>query len=229
MERFRGSSELPLTPEGLQAAHDMAMKLAQKGGVDRIVTSDLGRTRTTAQILNKYTRAPITDVTDKLHPWHLGSLEGEEVTPDKIDLMNHLIRHEPDLAIPGRGPTSTAEGESFNSFKSRTLPYFDKLLRDYVANPSERTAVVTHFRNKKLMEAWIRKGALPDYQVDHEEMTQDGGNPGSITRVSRNPSTGYQLNDVDLSSPGNLQGGLYLIRHEKTPWNKPGGGDVKIS
>jgi len=221
MERFRGSSDIPLTQDGLEAAHTTAQQLARKGGLDRILTSDLGRTRTTAQILSHYTRAPITQVTPALQPWHLGSLEGQQVTPEKIDLMNHLIRHEPDLAPPGRGPESTSDGESFNQFSGRVLPLFDQLLKEHVANPSERTGVVTHFRNKKLFEAWVRKGALPDYQIDPEEMTQEGGPPGSITRVSSDPRVGIQFNDVDLRSPTQLPGGIYIIRHEKTPWNRP--------
>jgi broad specificity phosphatase PhoE len=80
-------------------------------------------------------------------------LEGQEITPDKVDFMNSLVTQHPDFKPQGRGPVSVADGESFNDFKNRVIPVFDRLLRDHIANPQERTAVVTHFRNRKLAEA----------------------------------------------------------------------------
>jgi broad specificity phosphatase PhoE len=220
MERFRGSSDLPLTPEGLQRAHEVGQELAQKGGVDRILSSSLVRTLATAQAVSKYTRAPITHIGEELHPWHLGSLEGHEITQDGLDFMHSLIKDHPDYPIPGRGPASTADGESFNSFKQRTLPFYDKILRDHIANPQERTLLVTHSRNVKLMNAWLRTGAKQDYEVDPGEMTQDSDKPGHLERISWDPHIGWQTNDVDTSSPTRLGGGIYLLRHESTPWNK---------
>ena len=220
MERFRGSSDVPLTDEGLQKAHELGQNLAARGGIDRIMTSDLGRTRQTAQVISHYTRAPVVHSGSELHPWHLGALEGQEVTPERVDLMNSLIRHYPDFQIPGRGPESTGDGESFNQFRDRGTRFFDQALRDHIANPSERTLLVTHFRNKKLMEAWIRAGAKPSGKVDTEEMTQDGGSPGSMMRVFHDPRIGYQINDVDEKSNQRLPGGVYICRHEKTAWNR---------
>lgn len=220
MERFRGSSDIPLSAEGLGKAHELGQKLAARGGVDRIIASDLNRTQTTAQIIHHYTRAPIVHVGPELQPWHLGGLEGQEITPEKVDYMNSMILDHPDHVPEGVGPESTSVGESFNQFKSRVLPMFDKALREHVANPSERTALVTHFRNRKLMEAWIRKGAPADGDVDKAEMTQEGGPPGSMLKVSHDPRVGYVLNDVDEDGTQSLGGGVYLIRHEKTDWNK---------
>jgi len=95
------------------------------------------------------------------------------------------------------------------------------LLRDHIANPQERTAVVTHFRNRKLAEAWVRAGASPDGEVDKNEMTQDGGKPGSVSRMSYDPQVGIQFNDVDLDhGSGSLPGGVYRVRHGSTGWNK---------
>jgi broad specificity phosphatase PhoE len=221
MEKFRGSADVPLTDEGLMKAHKLGINLAERGGIDRIMASDLNRTLTTAKVLNHYTRAPIVHVGTELHPWHLGALEGQEVTPERVDFMNDLIRNHPDYQIPGRGELSTGDGESFNQFKNRVLPLYDNVLRQHIANPGERTMLVSHFRNKKLMEAWIRTGAKPSGEVDKEEMTQDGGSPGSLMRVSYDPRIGYQINDVDEESNQRLLGGVYICRHEKTPWNRP--------
>src|SRR5262249_2797830 len=91
MERFRGSSDIPLTAQGLDEANNLGMKLAQRGGVDRIFTSDLIRAHQTAAAIHRYTRAPIVYAGSALHPWHLGGLEGQEITPDKVDFMNSLV------------------------------------------------------------------------------------------------------------------------------------------
>ena len=201
-------------------AHTLGQQLATRGGVDRIYASSLGRTVATAKAISQYTRAPIAQVTDQLHPWHLGGLEGQDVTPDKIDLLHSLIRDNPDLPIPGRGPISTSDGESFNDFKSRVIPVYDQLLREHRANPGERTVVVTHSRNLKLMNAWLRKGAKPDQETDNSDMMADSDTPGAIQRVSYDPRIGYQTNEVDPKSQGMLPGGIYMVRHEATPWNR---------
>ncbi|MDE1766580.1 MAG: histidine phosphatase family protein [Thaumarchaeota archaeon] len=221
-EKFRGSSELPLTSEGLMKAHTLAQKLAMKGGLDRIVTSDLGRTVQTAKIISHYTHAPVTDITKALGPWHLGGLEGQPVDKDNVDLMNHLISEEPDLKLPGRGPLSTSDGESFNDFRRRTLPYLQKLIGEARSRPQERTGVVTHYRVRKLLEAWMRNGMPDDGSIDSGEMTLNSSNnkPGSLERLHVDPFNGPQLSNVDLDHMGLLQGGLYFIRHEDTPWNR---------
>jgi hypothetical protein len=52
-------------------------------------------------------------------------------------------------------------------------------------------------------------------------MTQDGGKPGSVVRMSYDPQVGVQFSNVDLDHrSGMLQGGLYLIRYGSTGWNK---------
>lgn len=222
-ERFRGSVELPLTSEGLQAAHQMAMKVARKGGVDQIKASSLGRTVQTAQALSKYTHAPITYVGESLHPWHLGALEGKPVDKEHLDLMNHMIQESPDLPFPGRGEGSTRDGESFNSFKARTLPFLKDLIRQASIKPDEKTAVITHSRVGKLLKAYMTAGLHHDNNdIDLNEMTRHSTSdtPGSINRLHVDPYAGPQLSSVDLNSPGHLPGGVYFIRHEATSFNK---------
>ena len=225
-EKFRGSSELPLTPEGLMKAHTLAMKLANKGGLDRLMASDLGRTVKTASVISHYTHAPLVAVTDKLHPWHLGGLEGQPVNDENTEFLNHLITHEPDLKIPGRGPLSTSDGESFNDFRQRTIPFLQKMIGESRARPQERTGLVTHYRVRKLLEAWMRNGMPDDGSVDAGEMTlhSAGNKPGSIERLHVDPFAGPQISSVDLDSHGLLPGGLYFIRHEDTPWNAKASG-----
>jgi broad specificity phosphatase PhoE len=219
-ERFRGTSEVPILPEGLEKAHRLGMALAQRGGLDRIMTSDLGRTQQTAKILSHYTHAPITYSGDGLHPWHLGAMEGQEVTPERLDLMKHLIQDAPDTPFPGLSPSSGVEGESFNSFKNRTLNFLKEAMAQHRARPDERTGLVTHGRVLTLLDSWMRKGMDPDGAIDTEHMTQPPEEPGHIKRFSIDPYVGPMMSDVDDKRGHTpLLGGLYIIRHEKTPWN----------
>jgi broad specificity phosphatase PhoE len=220
-ERFRGSSEIPLTDAGVDGARTLAMQLASKGGLDEIHTSDLGRTVHTSRIISHYTHAPIVYAGQGLHPWHLGQLEGQPITPDSLALQRSLILDTPDASIPGRGPLSTADGESFNSFKDRTIPKLQELIGKVSTDPTRRIGVVTHYRVKKLLDSWMRAGMDPSGAIDPQEMVShnDSSRPGSIERLTVDPAAGAQMHSVDLSSPGQLGGGLYILRHEKTPWN----------
>lgn len=220
-EKFRGSSEIPLTDAGVRGAVGMALKLAQRGGLDEIHASSLGRTVHTARIISHYTHAPLTYVGDGLHPWHLGQLEGQEVSPEHIDLLNHLITHTPDEAVPGRGPLSTADGESFNDFKHRALDYVQGVL-NRLSGSDRRIGLVTHYRVKKLLESWLREGANDDHTINSDFMTlHDAKNqPGGVDRLFMDPYAGPQLSAVDLDRQmGRLLPGAYIIRHESTPWN----------
>ena len=219
-ERFRGSSDVPLSMRGLTHARDVGIKLMQKGGLDEIKTSDLIRASDTAKAISRFTHAPITYSGDGLHPWALGALEGQKVTPERIELQHDLVHNEPDARVEGRGPLSTRDGESFNAFKERTLNFLHEQLSTIAANPQKRIGLVTHFRVKKLMDAWMRKGAQGQ-EIDPDVMTANSSDhsPASVDRVVVDPNAGPQAFSVDLDSPAQLGGGLYLIRHGETDWN----------
>lgn len=224
-ERFRGSSEIPMTPEGLQNAHILGQQIANKGGLDRILTSTLGRTIQTGRILQRYTHAPIVYSGDGLDPWHLGAMEGQPLSDELVQHQKDLVSFRPDEISPlirGRGPMSTADGESFNDFKNRALPFLQKLIADHQARPDEKTGVITHYRVRRLLDAWMRKGMNEDGEIDADTMNTHTGNepPGSMSRFSINPSNkNPQMNLVDLKTPARLPGGIYFVRHEATPWN----------
>lgn len=219
-ERFRGTSEVPILPQGLEKAHQLGMNLARRGGFDRLMTSDLGRTQQTAGIISKYTHAPITYKGDGLHPWHLGMMEGQEVTPERIELMNHLIKDQPDVPFPGRSPNSMYDGESFNTFKNRTLNFLKEVIAQHRARPDERTGLVTHGRVLTLLDSWMRKGMDPDGEIDTDHMTMPPEEPGHIKRFSVDPYVGPMMSSVDDKRGDTpLLGGIYVIRHEKTKWN----------
>jgi broad specificity phosphatase PhoE len=225
-ERFRGSSDLPLTPEGMEKGRQLAMKFARRGGLDEIMTSNLRRTQQTARMLSQYTHAPITYNGDGLQPWRQGYLEGQTITPEKIALMNHLIKENGDEALPGRGPISTEDGESFNQFKDRTQDFLSKVIRASATDPHRKIGLVTHYRVKKLLESWMRKGMDPSGEIDRDEMIRHdaSNNPGGVDRLSIDQYAGPQMSSVDMDSPQSLPGGIYIVRHERTPFNAPASG-----
>lgn len=220
-EKFRGSIDVPLTSVGHQQALNTGIRLANKGGLDEIKTSDLGRTIDTARSISRFTHAPITYVGKGLHPWHLGPMEGIPVTPELIQQTNDMVKLTPDEAITGRGEGSTEDGESFNDFKERTLKFLQGEIHKIGSNSQRKIGLVTHFRVKKLLDAWLRKGAQSDFTIDPDVMTDNTNDhtPAGVDRLVLDYNAGPQMFGVDLNSNATLGGGLYLIRHGATAFN----------
>lgn len=223
-ERFRGSSEVPLTPEGVEKAHALAEKLAKFGPFDEIWCSDLGRTTRTAQIVARATKSRPPKPTEKLHPWHLGKFEGTPVTDAAVQHLNDLAHKHPDQKIPGKGPKSTAEGESFNDFVKRAGGFFYELVDRLKKDPDLRLFVETHYRDLLLFQALADEGLPKDFKHEAGKLfEQKKGNadipPGTVLRFYWDGDTlKYDHFDFDKR-----EGGIYVGRHEKTAWNKPAG------
>jgi len=217
---IRGSSDIPLSPQGLQEAHEIGMKLAMKGGLDSIATSDLRRASDTAKIIAHHTHAPIVYNGPDLHPWHLGEMEGQPTEKVMDGIINHMEDH-PDEAPKGRGPESTSDGESFNDFKRRGLTTFKTGLARLTMDPTKKDAYVTHYRMIKLAQAWQKEGGVGNDRIDKEYMKTSGDEPGSVHRMYNDPRTQEtKIQKVDLNDPSPLLGGMYLIRHGATAYNK---------
>lgn len=224
-ERFRGSSEVPLTPQGVENAHKLAEKLSKLGPFDEIHTSNLDRTKRTAGFIARATNSPNPKSTDALHPWHLGHFEGKLVTQEAVMELNRLAHEEPDKKIPGRGPKSTANGESFNDFVRRFGKFFYAQIAEIKKNPDKRILDVTHYRDLLLARALVEAGLPEDYKHEADTLfKQKKGNddlpPGTIQRVSLDGDKPKMEPYGDTKR----EGGLYFVRHEKTAWNKPSGG-----
>ena len=223
-ERFRGSSQVPLTPEGIAKAHELAKKLAKFGPFDEIFASDLDRTMRTAQIIARATHSRPPKATPALHPWHLGRFEGQPVTKAAIDYLNHLAHDEPDKKLTGRGPKSTADGESFNDFVKRAGTFFYEQAAKLRKDPDLRIFIETHYRDLLLFQALADEGMPKDFKHEAGRLfEQKKGNadipPGTILRFY---CDGDKLK-FDHFEFDKREGGLYAGRHEATPWNKPSG------
>ena len=150
---IRGHKNVQLSEEGRQQAAELGQQL-KTSGISRIYSSDLDRTMDTAKEVAKTTGAPITPDA-RLRPWKLGSTIEGKPTADMLPRIKSLTES-PDERPPG--------GETFNEFKDRFLEGYHAI-QD--AHPNEHTAIVTHYRGTKLMDAWRAAG------VDNDEVKPD--------------------------------------------------------
>jgi broad specificity phosphatase PhoE len=110
----QGHSDSPLTKIGKKQAQELGRALrtiADKGtGISRVYSSDLGRCRQTAQIVNAYLGLEIV-YTDRLREKNFGMMNGKPIT----DIVSRYDLDDPDLIIP--------QGESTNQMKDRIQKY----------------------------------------------------------------------------------------------------------
>jgi alpha-ribazole phosphatase len=139
VDRIRGWSNVPLSPDG----HEEAIHLGDRLRTDppmSIIASDLLRASETAEIISRLTKAPLVEKTKAFRPWNVGDYTGK-LTSDCIPILEDHTKH-PNKPLPG--------GESFNSFKRR---FMTGLL--YALNKHHgMIALVTHHRGERLLKAW---------------------------------------------------------------------------
>lgn len=218
---IRGTSNIPLSPKGLEQAKLLGERFKAKGGIDHIISSDLHRAVQTANGIAKATGAKIVDRTKQLQPWALGEIEGQP-TKKVLDQINRYILKKPNVAVPGKGPLSTSKGESFANFKRRTLNFVKEGLSELKANPQEKVVWVTHYRDLRLLESWIKKGAPSSLEIDAPHMAQKGDPPGSVHRLYCKDGK-VTLDKVNMDSGEKLSPGIYVVRHGCTRFNGENG------
>ena len=101
----------------------------------QFIARTCARTRQTAEVLRRETKAPVTHTSD-LRPWNLGVFCGQRVR-EILPYLNLLNQH-PDLAAPS--------GESFYQFYGRYAHRLHELLARTEQSPNCVVAV-THVRN----------------------------------------------------------------------------------
>ncbi len=214
---IRGSSDIALSEQGRHEARALGHHLAAAGGLDRVYTSDLGRTRETAHLVAEPSGAMVMPPDPGLRSWPLGQLEGQPATKENDDLIQHLIHAAPDQVPEGAGPISTEPGISFNDFSRRSLTALTKVMQESQADPQARIGVITHNRDQKLWRGFIKAGARPDGMVDKRELAKGGEIPGGVDLISQGPN-GWQIEDFDPRTEV-TRPGIYAIRHTSTDWN----------
>jgi broad specificity phosphatase PhoE len=235
----RGSSDIPLLPEGRAKLCAAGCALAGlcggsgAGRISKIYTSDLQRTRESGKILKGCLGSCIPcEHNANLDPWYQGWIEGQTVDPRILTEMQRLQVDDPGETPPGRGPLSTHPGESFNNYKQRFLRTMIPIMTHYkesLLTPCpDRVVIVNHYRGIKVMEAWCAKGTPPNMTLDNAELLRHDGAPGDIHRLYIDPSGGWKITAFDATNQEPpLPPGIYIIRHGQTAWNAPGGSNAR--
>jgi probable phosphoglycerate mutase len=132
--RFAGTGDVPLTETGMLQARAAAARLAERGGIDLIVTSPLRRCRLTAAEVAAATGVPV-QVEPGVRETDFGKWDGltfaeaRDQWPAEMDAW---------LADPGNPPPG---GESFTDAVLRVDAALDALL---AANPARTLVIVSH-------------------------------------------------------------------------------------
>jgi len=138
-ERYRGGwSQLDLTEEGRVQAKALAARLGERRGepaIGRILTSDLPRAMTTAQILARELKLPV-QAEPRLREIDNGVLAGM--------LNETALERYPGLYFSSLGMDEAyPEGESPNAFYRRIRDWLEDFCREY-RDSGENVLIVTH-------------------------------------------------------------------------------------
>ena len=186
-ERIRSWMDVPLSGEGVQQARDAA-RFFQDKTVEKVVASDLQRTRVTGEIIAQENFLPII-YTGALRDWNVGEYCGVKVT-DVLEKLFELIDN-PRKKAPG--------GESFQSYLNRFQRDFEKLLQYTRSHPDQPIIAVTHSRNFGAAHAYLT-GDTAIYKAPHSLP------PGGVMSYVLDDSQGWQevvaFTGDDVTSPG---------------------------
>lgn len=151
-ERSRGWLPVPLDQSGMDSMAETAQKLAPlRGQIAGLHSSDLVRAVQSAHEIGQSLGMPIQP-TDQLRDWDTGDYTGQEIS--KILPATHKLIDTPDTPAPN--------GESYNNFASRVMPFLDKLIND----PKGIHVAVTHNRVMTLLQALsANEGSHPDPDI----------------------------------------------------------------
>jgi broad specificity phosphatase PhoE len=211
-ELFRGSWDVPLNENGVRDAQDAARRTA--GQVNEIWASPLGRAQETARAVAGTNPQAKVFSTDALRPIAMGAHEGEAVTPERIaDLTDH-IRNRPDEPMSGVGKHSGQPGQSFNDFYEPLIDHIIGQVERWSENPESRILNVTHYRDLRAIDSWLKAGGTATKDLDLDAMTSKGKEkPGDLYRL--NMDRGELVPATDMREPG-----IYILRHGETAANE---------
>ena len=136
-----GGSDPALSRLGEEQAMALAAELVARGGIERIVSSPLQRTRQTAAIASASLNLPV-EVDDGLAECNFGEWDGltfTEVRERWPDVLEAWLESA-DVSSPG--------GESFNDVRARVLAARDRILKE---SAGQTVLVVAHVTPIKAM------------------------------------------------------------------------------
>jgi broad specificity phosphatase PhoE len=172
---FTGQTDSPLTPRGRRQAAAVADELA-KVKFDRIISSDLSRSRDTAEVIAKR-RGIAVEVVPELREINVGDRTGKT-----FDETRGLPNWNDD------GFVSWPGGESLDQVLARTLGAIDRLTRE---SPGKRILIVGHGGvNRILLSHFL--GILPKL-----DRTPGGNTNISVVRTDGKTHTVERLFTTD--------------------------------
>jgi broad specificity phosphatase PhoE/cation transport regulator ChaB len=181
-DRIRGWQDVDLDPKGIEEAKKIAKKF-EKVSVGKIYSSDLKRAVDTADEIAKVKKMNVRE-TQALRPMHLGEFEGK-ISADVTNKVRPYVEDYPDEAIK--------DGESFDNFKERFLSFLKNQIE--TANKDKKNVLVTHYRDIRLMKAWLKAGGKDDIDVD-EFMRHDPNDGTAVVLRLYKTDDGYGLEEA---------------------------------
>jgi probable phosphoglycerate mutase len=132
--RFAGRGDVPLTSVGVQQAAAAASRLAERGGIDLVLTSPLSRASQTARVVADATGAPLA-VDEDLAETDFGAWEGLSFAEVMARWPEEIKAWQAEADAPPPG------GESFAAVAMRVNCALDRLLTEY---QRQTIVVVSH-------------------------------------------------------------------------------------
>jgi probable phosphoglycerate mutase len=119
--RIQGQSDSPLTAHGVRQVQQVAQRICCEG-ITHVITSDLGRTVQTAEIIASACRCPLV-VEPRLRELHMGLLEER-----KIDSLSALEEGWRKKVLDGTPDGRIPQGESMSELAMRMRAALDNCL-----------------------------------------------------------------------------------------------------
>lgn len=203
IRRVTGSVDIPLTDKGIEHAAQVAGRIKNASSVQ---TSPMIRAVETAKAIT-----PNPQKNHSLAPWALGDHEGKPSEQERPKI-HKLIATTPDMN-PGTSRFSGKKGETFNQFRKRML--WNVRHKANSVKPGQTVVDVTHGRNIRLVDAWLKAGAPEDLSISKKAMLSPSEHipTGDLERVDMKNK---RLEHVS----GTSGGGYFLMRHGDTEWNQ---------
>lgn len=129
--KIQGSTDIPLNQEGICFAEKVSVSIYRnKICFDKIYSSPLIRAKKTAEIMNKYSNAPII-LDDRLKEFHFGQAEG--VTYEELK-TNPKFSNLKNWFLDSKNYKAELGAESYESFFGRIDAFIDDLKKETCGN-----------------------------------------------------------------------------------------------
>jgi probable phosphoglycerate mutase len=133
-ERFQGHEDSPLTETGRLQVEALGQRL-QQTTFDRLISSDLGRTQASAEIIAGFTGHAV-EIDPRLRERNYGVMEGltvPEIKAAHAAVLERFNTDDPTYVIPG--------GESHRMHFTRNIDWLEEFLAE---SPGATAAIVVH-------------------------------------------------------------------------------------